>query len=665
MCRTCGAPSAPPLASRARRCSTPNRCCSSTTATANRANRTVGSISAWVPTTSGSSPVSRRASSSRRLAAPGRAGQQPDRGARAGEQVLERREVLLGERLRRRHQGRLRAGLERPQHRVEGDDGLPRADLPHQQALHRPRRDEVRIDLVEGAELIGGRLEGEAVQPGADELAGSAQPGRPEGRHPLAAPNLQRGLVEEQLLVGEATAGERRSGPRGGEVDRDPRVGGAGEATPHAHLARKRLDHVGGEPQRRPDPLADPLDPEALPGGMDRDDPGRVEAGRGAGLVPDRIPAAGAGRLDAEDLVGVGPEAAAVEAAAEQHPDARLQAIGQPGLVEPGHLHRAGGVGHGRLDDEQVAPAGRPQLRRPDLDHHRRLPADAQIGDLGGGGAIAVVVGIVLDEVPQRPQPDPPRRLRHLRPDPADDPSADARGGPADGAVSSRAAASSSRRDRLPAERARRGRPAPGDARGSRGHGRRHGSRIGARSLRNRPSRVVAWESAAGTRAGAGQRDRRQRASAGIGLGLPAPAAHRAARSPRPGLAGRRRDRRSPSALRVLETAGAPTVYVPLDAVGDGALRPVPGFELLRVEGSRRLLRRAVPAVRSRRGPPGPIPSPNDLRGHRRLTSPSTRRSSSAASTTRWSAAAGRLLRWLGDRRDHGPIKGGPGSAGW
>ena len=57
-CAGCAAPGpAGALRSSARRWLTPKRCCSSTTATASRSNSTASSISAWVPTSSFSSPL--------------------------------------------------------------------------------------------------------------------------------------------------------------------------------------------------------------------------------------------------------------------------------------------------------------------------------------------------------------------------------------------------------------------------------------------------------------------------------------------------------------------------------------------------------------------------------------------------------------------------------
>ncbi len=68
-----------------------------------------------------------------------RAGQQPGRHGLARHQRLDRGEVLVGERLGRRHQRALVAVLDRAQQRVQRHHGLARADLAHQQPLHRPR----------------------------------------------------------------------------------------------------------------------------------------------------------------------------------------------------------------------------------------------------------------------------------------------------------------------------------------------------------------------------------------------------------------------------------------------------------------------------------------------------------------------------------------------
>ncbi len=75
-----------------------------------------------------------------------RAGQQRRREQRLGDERLQRREVLFGERLRRSHQRPLHPVLDRAQQRVQRDHSLARADLAHQQALHRARPRQVGVD---------------------------------------------------------------------------------------------------------------------------------------------------------------------------------------------------------------------------------------------------------------------------------------------------------------------------------------------------------------------------------------------------------------------------------------------------------------------------------------------------------------------------------------
>ena len=66
-----------------------------------------------------------------------RAGDERAADAELHADALDREEVLLRERLGRRHQRALAAGLDRPQERVERDDRLARADVALQQPLHR------------------------------------------------------------------------------------------------------------------------------------------------------------------------------------------------------------------------------------------------------------------------------------------------------------------------------------------------------------------------------------------------------------------------------------------------------------------------------------------------------------------------------------------------
>ena len=72
---------------------------------------------------------------------PPRAGSRPRQQAEpdilGSEQLLNRLKVLLGKRLGRRHQRRLKVTLDGPQHRVQRNHRLAGPDLAHQQPLHR------------------------------------------------------------------------------------------------------------------------------------------------------------------------------------------------------------------------------------------------------------------------------------------------------------------------------------------------------------------------------------------------------------------------------------------------------------------------------------------------------------------------------------------------
>ena len=227
-----------------------------------------------------SSPEARRPSASRRRAAGSRTGEQREGHRLARKEAVERQRVLLGEGLGRCHQGALVARLERAQHRVEGDDGLAAADLAHQQALHRAPALQVGVDLAERTPLVGGRLEGKRGDPAVDKLAGRVEARAVGAPAALAPPRGERGLVEEELLEDQPAAGV--GGLLGGlrEVGRPQRVGLAGKAPPGAKLGGQRLDRVLGLREGLPGPLAQPLRADRLARGMNRDESGRMQAGR-------------------------------------------------------------------------------------------------------------------------------------------------------------------------------------------------------------------------------------------------------------------------------------------------------------------------------------------------------------------------------------------------
>ena len=101
----------------------------------------------------------------------GRAGEQDAAHAERSAQRLEREEVLLGERLGRRHQRALPPDLDRPQQRVERDDRLARADVTLQQPLHRHGAAQVDVDLADRLLLVRRELERERLAVAVEQLA--------------------------------------------------------------------------------------------------------------------------------------------------------------------------------------------------------------------------------------------------------------------------------------------------------------------------------------------------------------------------------------------------------------------------------------------------------------------------------------------------------------
>ena len=104
-----------------------------------------------------------------------RARQQRHTDSERSTQLVDREEVLLGERLGRRHQRALAAQLHRPEQRVQCNDGLPRPDLALEETLHRKRPVEVGVDLGHRAFLIRGERERERRAVAGNELARLAE----------------------------------------------------------------------------------------------------------------------------------------------------------------------------------------------------------------------------------------------------------------------------------------------------------------------------------------------------------------------------------------------------------------------------------------------------------------------------------------------------------
>ena len=255
-----------PLAARSARCSTPKRCCSSITTRPSRAKaralreERVGPDHQARP--AGGDPLARLALQRR-----GQTGrQQLDALPRRRQQALEGAGVLLREDLGRRHQRRLPAVLGRRHHRQRRDDRLPRADVAHQQAVHRPRRAQVLLDLRHDPPLRPRQLEGEQRgEPRAERVVDRVSAAAALRPAPEAAQREPQ-LEQEELLEGQATVAGGPglgqlggAGPGGRAVDRAQRLEPAGEAVGREQGRRKRVRGLFERGQREAGRRAHPL----------------------------------------------------------------------------------------------------------------------------------------------------------------------------------------------------------------------------------------------------------------------------------------------------------------------------------------------------------------------------------------------------------------------
>ena len=324
-------------------------------------------------------------------AAPGRCrpGEQGGLHERARHQRLERREVLLGERLGGRHQRRLGARLDGPQHRVQRHDGLARAHLPHQQPLHRPVARDLLVDGVHRPPLVArGRERQRLAQPAGGQLA---RPGRARrrARPPAAARGAAGARSARAAARRRPAAAARPRGRRSARRRAPPGGRGACRAT------RMRAGSGSSASRAAPPPLA-----------HEREDLGRGEAvgGRVGGHLR---------RLRPHGLAGLGVElhaeaVARLVLALEQQPGARPVLALEPRLVEERRLHRPRLVGHDGLDERaHAAPPDRAARDRADLDDDGRRLAGREVDQRAGAAAVARKV---LEQVADREQPERARR---------------------------------------------------------------------------------------------------------------------------------------------------------------------------------------------------------------------------------------------------------------
>ena len=140
------------------------------------------------------------------LLRPQRARQEGHPDAERRAELVDRQEVLLGERLRRRHERALATGLHGAKERMKGDDRLPRTHLSLEESLHGDRAREVGVELGHRPLLIGRQRERERRAVAVDQLSRLAQrlaPTRARAPRPYA-----------QARAGARAARRRRAGAR-------------------------------------------------------------------------------------------------------------------------------------------------------------------------------------------------------------------------------------------------------------------------------------------------------------------------------------------------------------------------------------------------------------------------------------------------------------------
>ena len=327
-----------------------------------------------------------------------RAGQELDR-QRPAEQPVERAVVLLGERLRGRHERGLCPVLDRAQHRRQRHRGLAGADLAHQEALHRPPARKVGVDLRDGPHLVTGQLERQRRAPAVDDGAARLERARPPALAARAPAPRHRQLHQEELLEREPPASVTLVLLAIGEVGGGEGSGPLAEPLSGAQAARQRLDRVVDGAVVVPHELAQPRRRDALARGVDGNEADGVDRGLAS----------------AEQLVLRHPQLAApAQLPMQQHGGPLAQLAGDPGLVEPDGHERAALVEHARLDPLAAPVAHRLDGDAADRRGDRRLLSHAELAGEPHVAAVAVGVRQVLDQVADGLDAEPRERLARL-----------------------------------------------------------------------------------------------------------------------------------------------------------------------------------------------------------------------------------------------------------
>src|SRR5918994_2240513 len=318
--------------------------------------------------------------------------------------LVDREEVLLGERLGRRHQRTLMTPLDCSQEHVERHDRLAGPDVALEEALHGLLAAQVPVDLGNRFLLLGSERERERGSIARDQL-----PRLPERRGRgtllvLAPPLCEAELQEEQLLERKALPGLLRLLTPLGPVDGGQCVG--------AQSCALALANVGGKRVRAPAGLRECLFGELAQ--LDRRD---VFARRVKGDEPQCVETgAVGGDLVPLDLEGRQPPSR-LEFAVDEQASAGLEAIDEIRLVEPqSHCSRPGCVGNDGLDDLQVAAPRWPELDALHRAVDGRVLPEAEFTERGRVAPVEVAAREILGEITHGEEPEPAETLRHPRP---------------------------------------------------------------------------------------------------------------------------------------------------------------------------------------------------------------------------------------------------------
>ena len=344
--------------------------------------------------------------------------------------------MLLGQGLGGRHQRRLVARLDRPQHREQ---------RPAPSCRFRPRPSAAAASAGRSARspsissiaapLVAGELERQRVEPARDQL-----PGAPEGERRADSPRRpwRRAASAAWCRKSSSKASRSRASSASREADRGS-ARRRGHRPPHASRRRARSSAGSGSIAWRASgraPATPNRESASAPAPRWPDGPGTIPV-----VWPDAASPPSTNSCSRRPETA-SPARACLRAAAAGSPRARRSAshawLNQTAVAGP--LRSATAASTIR----KPAPAGRPHARRPHLDLHRGLLAGPQARPARDLAAIAVAVRDVEQEVADGRDAELLGGRRQPRPGPAQGADRSARAGWAGAATAAERARRSS-----------------------------------------------------------------------------------------------------------------------------------------------------------------------------------------------------------------------------